>query len=121
VTTQSPYSGETVEQPSDTEQKEPSISTETEQPRRKWASLIFIVASALSILEYFYQYSFEVHDLLLGLGFLCVVPQAYHRPPPEFSELLKAEAWKLHFESLSDWLALAGGVLLLFALSARWL
>lgn len=83
--------------------------------------MLFIVAGALSLVEYFYKYSFEVHDLLLGLGFLCAAPQADYHPPPNFSQLLKAEAWKLHFESWSDWLALAGGVLLLFALSARWL
>lgn len=120
MTTQSPYSGETDERASGTAQKAPSTATKAEQPRRKWP-LIFIAAGALCILEYFYKYSFEVHDLLLGLGFLCVAPQAYYRPPPKLSELLKAEAWKLHFESWSDWLALAGGVLLLFALTGRWL
>lgn len=120
MTAQFPNSGERVERPSGTAQKAPSTATEAEQPRRKWP-LILIAAGALCILEYFYKYSFEVHDLLLGLGFLCAAPQAYYRSPPKFSELLTAEAWKLHLENWSDWLALAGCVLLLFALTARWL
>ncbi len=82
--------------------------------------MLFIVAGALSLVEYFYKYSLEVHDLLLGLGLLCVAPQAYYRPP-KFSDFLKAEAWKVHLESRSDWLALAGGVFLVLAITARWL
>jgi len=120
LTTQFPNTGERVERPSGTAQKAPSTAAEAEQPRRKWP-LFFIAAGALCILEYFYKYSFEVHDLLLGLGFLCAAPQAYYRPPPKFSELLKAEAWKLHFENWSDWLALVGGVFLLLGIAARWL
>lgn len=96
------------------------MAIEVEQPSRKWP-LIFVVFGALAIPNFFYKYSSEVGVFLLGLGLLCVVPQACYRPVPRFSKLLGAEAWKLTSESLSDLARSGGAAFLVLAITARWL
>lgn len=120
MTTQSSNTGETAERSSGNGQNAPSMASEAEKPSRKWP-VITVILGAIYILDYFYKYSFEVHDLLIGLGLLCVAPQAYYRPPPKISKILEAEGWKVHFETWSDWLALVGGVFLVLGIAARWL
>ena len=60
--------------------KEGIMTTKTPTKRRYLLPILIALMGLTYIVDYFYQYTFLLQDLLRGAGFLLVVPSAYLSP-----------------------------------------
>ena len=84
---------------------------------RIWPTFYFLLGG-INLADYFYRSSFQVYDLLQGLGFLGVVPLAYLYPEAFFPTKNTADSRPARWARV---LSFVGIALVVVGLAIEWL
>jgi hypothetical protein len=94
-----------------------NMATQEQPQRGTWWPLLIAFLGVFGLLDYFYKSNFSIHDLLRGVGFLLMLPEAYLHPA-NFA-LGKRQA-KLRQSTATTWLALFGVALAVAGVLLEW-
>ena len=94
------------------------MATEVSEERGRVWPILFALMGGVTLVDYFYKFSFQPEDLLKGLGFLLMVPLAYLYPRAysfkPTSALPRPARW-------TTWLSFLGFALLIAGFAVQWL
>lgn len=96
---------------------EERMQAESSRDRGRFWPVLFAVLGALNLVAYLYKYSFQIDDLLQGIGFLLIVPLAY-LVPAAFS--FEPRSNKLQIRPWIRGAAGAGALLVAVGLAIQW-
>ncbi len=97
---------------------EVSMATAISENRGRFWPVLLVVLGSFSIVDYFYKLSLQPDDLLVGLGFLLMVPLAYLYPS---AFQFKANPARSQPAPWASWLSLLGVLLVIFGFVLQWL
>ena len=93
------------------------MKLDQQKERGKLWPLLLGVLGALNLFDFFYDFAFQVYDLMQGIGFLLVAPLAYFSPTA-FS--LSPQPKKLRVHPLLRAMAFTGLILVAVGMAIQW-
>lgn len=95
------------------------VGDESEARGWIWAAL-FVGMGLIGVADWLYSSMTELHRLMSGIGFFLLAPQAFLHPLRFNKPLLPQFKSKPRTARPTDWLAIAGIIMLVLGLLIRW-